>query len=258
MRFGVPVLRRACVVSRTRSRLSARRTAGSGRGFGASRSRSRLAERLAPVVHPGHRDGLAVGDPAEEVDLTPGQRAELASGQAFDRDRADGDSGQHHDLVAELGQHPPDLSVLAFGENQFEDRRIASLADRPDPLGPNFSFGQPDSLGQLVENLASRRASDDHSIELLDPELGMGQLVGQLAVVGQEEEADAHLVEPTHGINPLGNLGEKVDDPGTARGVVVGRDVTFRLVDGEVDRPLDLHLLAIDGDRRLGQVDLGA
>jgi hypothetical protein len=48
--------------------------------------------------------------------------------------------------MAELGEHSPDLAVLPFGEDQFEDRRIASLADRPDALGPDLPLGEPDPL----------------------------------------------------------------------------------------------------------------
>ncbi len=209
------------------------------------------------VLHPGHRDRLARRDPPEEVDLATGQRPELAGGQTLGRDRPDRDPGQGHHLVAELGEHPPNLAVLALGQDQFQDRRLAPLADRPDPLGPDLAFGQPDPVGELRQDLASGRAGDGHPVKLLDAELGVGQLVGQFAIVGQEHQADAHLVEPPDGVDALGDLGQEVEDPGPARGVVVGRDVSLGLVDREVDRPLQMDLLAVHRHGLAGGVDFG-
>jgi hypothetical protein len=86
----------------------------------------------------------------------------------------------------------------------------------------------------------------------------MGQLVGEVAVVGQEHETDAHLVEPADCVNALRDLRQEVEHPGTARGVVVGRDVALRLVDREIDRTLDLDFLTVDGHGGPGRVDLRA
>jgi hypothetical protein len=149
--------------------------------------------------------------------------------------------------VAELGEHPPDFAILPLGEDHFQDGRLAPLADRPDALGPDLPLGEPDPLHQLVEDIPGRRAGDDHSIELLDAVAGVSQLVGEFAVVGQEHQPDAHLVEPADGVDALGDLGEDVEHPGTARGIVVGRDVPLGLEDREVDRLLDLDPLAVDG-----------
>ena len=131
------------------------------------------------------------------------------------------------------------------------------MAGDPHPLGPDLPLGQPDPLGQLVEDLAAGLARDDDAVDLLDPELGVGQLVGELAVVGQEDQAGALLVEPADRVDALGDLREQVDDQGLAGGVVVGRDVTLGLVDGVIDVPLGVDLLAVDGDDLVLRVDLG-
>ena len=212
----------------------------------------------AAVCRPGHRDGFPGRDPAEEVNFASGQRTKLARRQTFQRDRADRDPGQHHDLVAEFGEHPPDLAVLAFGQDHFEDRRVPLLRHGANPLGPNLPLGQPDPLGQLVEGFPLGRAGHDDPVELLDTEPGVGQFVGQFAIVGQEHEADAHLVEPTHGINPLSDLGHQVKDTRASRWVVVRGDIALRLVNREVDQALPLDLLTVHGDRDLGQINLGA
>src|SRR5262249_25505958 len=95
-------------------------------------------------------------------------------------------------------------------------------------------------------------------VDLLDPELRVRQPVGQLAVVGQEHQAGALLVEPADGVDTLGDLRQQVDDPGLARGVAIGRNVALGLVDGVIDAPLGVDLLAVDGDLLLVRVDAGA
>ena len=212
----------------------------------------------ASVGSPGHRDGFTRRDSLEEVHLASGQGAKLADGQTFECDWANRHPGQHHDLVTELGEHPPDLTVLAFGKDHFEDRRITLLGHGSHSLGANFPLGQPDSIGQLIESLAFRSAGDNDPVKLLDPEPRVGQLVGKLAIVGQEHQADAHLVEPTDGVNALRDLGHQVEDAWAARGVVVGRHIALGLIDREVDQAFLMNLLAVHGDRGLGQVDLGA
>jgi len=230
---------------------------------GTDRSRTKRPARAVAVVtgaavgRPGHRHGFAGGDPAEQVDFLAGQGADLPSGQTFQGDRADGDAGQHHHLMTELGQHSPDLAVLPFGEDQFEDRRVPLLGHRADPLGPDLPLGEPDPLGQLIESGALGTPGDDDAVQLLDAELGVRELVGEFAVVGHDHQPDAHLVEPADGVDPLGDFRQEVEDARPSRRVVVRRDVALGLIDGEVDQAFLLDLLAIDRDGDPPEVDLG-
>ena len=98
-------------------------------------------------------------------------------------------------------------------------------------------------------------AGHERPVDLLDAVTRMRQPVGQLAVVGQDHQPGAVLVEPADGVDPLGDLGEQVDHAGPARGVVVGRDVALGLVHGVVDHLLELDPLAVDGDGRLLGID---
>ncbi len=189
---------------------------------------------------------MTIGDSSEQVDLTSGQRPELTGGQPLDRDRADGDPGQGHHLVTQFGQHPTDLAILPFGEDEFEDGRLASLTDHLDPLGPDFSLGQPDPVGQLAQDFTLGRAGDDDSIEFLDTKFRVGELVGEFAVVRQKQKPDTHLVEPADGVDALGDLGQEIENAGATGWVVVGGDVALGLVDREIDGTLDLDLLAVE------------
>jgi len=87
--------------------------------------------------------------------------------------------------VAEPGEHPADLAVFPFGEDHLHDGRQPLVADDPHALGANFSLGEPDPLGQLVENFPPGFSGDDDSIDLLDAEFRMRELIGEFPVVGQ-------------------------------------------------------------------------
>jgi hypothetical protein len=160
--------------------------------------------------------------------------------------------------VPELREHPAHFAILPFSKDHLEDGGLAHPADYPNSPRSHLAFGQPDALNQLVEHFALGRTGDDDAIQLLDAELRVRQAIGQLAVVRQKHEARAHLVEAAHGVDPLGNLGKKIDDARTSRRVVVRRNVTLRLGDGEVHRPFRVDSLTVDFNPRVLGIDLGA
>jgi hypothetical protein len=182
----------------------------------------------------------------------------LAGGETLKRNRADRDPGQSHDLVPKPGQHPADLALLAFGQHQFDRGRLTLGAHEPGPLGANLAVGEPDPFDQLAHYLAAGDSRHQGPVRLLDPVPRVGQAVGQLAVVGQDHEAGAVLIEPSDRVDALGDLRQQVDHPRPAGGVTVGRDVTLRLVHGIVNQPLLEDVLAIHGDCCLGGIDARA
>jgi hypothetical protein len=210
------------------------------------------------VVEPAGGHGDAGGDFLEQVDFSIRQRSADGGFDSFETDRPDGDPLEGHDLVAELGEHPPDLAILAFGQGHFEDRRLTTTTDDLDVPGAHLAFGQPDPLDELVKDLASRQAGDDDAVNLLNPILRVREPVGELAVVGQEDQAGTHLVKPANRVHALGDFGQKIDHPGAARRVLVGRDVAFGLVNGEVDQAFEPDRLAVHRDLGLGGQDPGS
>ena len=97
-----------------------------------------------------------------------------------------------------------------------------------------------------------------HQIRLLDAEARVHQLERQVAVVGQEQQAFAVLVEPADGVDALRHMRHEIDGARPAGGIVIGAEVAARLVDEPVDRPLDMQRLAIDGDGLFARLDLRA
>jgi hypothetical protein len=155
--------------------------------------------------------------------------------------------------VPEFRQHPAHFAVLALGQDQLQDRRFALTADDPGAAGSGLALGQPNPFEELVEDLLCRLARHDRLVDLLNAKLRVRQAVGQLAVVGQDHQADARLVETADGEHPFGHLRQQIDHAGAARRVGVGRDVTARLAHREIDHPLRADRLAVERDLlRLG------
>ena len=88
---------------------------------------------------------------------------------------------------------------------------------------------------------------------------GLGEAVGQLAVVGDDEQAFAHVVEAADGVEALLHLVEELHHRGAAFGVLDGGDEAAGLVEDEVAVALGaLEQLAVDADVVAGGVGLGA
>jgi hypothetical protein len=148
--------------------------------------------------------------------------------------------------VTQFGQHPPHLAILPFGEHHLQNRRVALLSGRSDVLCARFPLSEPNSLDNLVKDLSRRMARDDHAVDFFDSKLRMCQPVGELAIVRQQYEANAHFVQPAHGINALRNVRHEINDPRPSRRIAVRRDVTLRFVHGQIDRRFHLHPLAVN------------
>ena len=87
----------------------------------------------------------------------------------------------------------------------------------------------------------------------------MGEPVGQLAVVGEQDETLGLGVQTAHVEEPLGAVEHEVRQRGAALGVGHGADDADRLVDGEVDQVgHGRQALAVHVDDLLGRVDPGA
>ena len=111
--------------------------------------------------------------------------------------------------------------------------------------GPDVAIAEPDALEQLLDVLAVGLAGHLDQIGLLDAEARMHEPIGQVAVVGQQQQALAVLVEPADGVDALADVRHQIDGPRPAAGIVVGAEVAARLVDQPVDELLAVQRLAI-------------
>ena len=121
-----------------------------------------------------------------------------------------------------------------------------------------MAVAQPDPGEQFLHVFIGRAAGHLDKIRLLDAEAGMEQAVAEVAIVGQEEQALACLIEPADGVNPQAGLRHQIRGEGPACRVVVRAQVAARLVDEPVNKSLGMDRLAVDGDTLLVRIDARA
>ena len=149
-------------------------------------------------------------------------------------------------LWPQLGQHPANLAVLALVEHDLQPGAFALRFQPLDAAGADVAVAEPDALEQLLHVLAARLAGHLHLIRFLDAETRVHQPKGQVAIVGQQQQALAVLVEPADRVDALADVRHQIDGQRPAGRIVVGAEVAARLVDQPVDGLFAVQRLAID------------
>jgi hypothetical protein len=157
----------------------------------------------------------------KQINLMPREGTTFPGGQPLQADRSDSHSAKRHHLVTELGEHPPNLAFLAFGQDELEHGRLTLATDDPSSLGPDLAVREPNTFGQPGEHIRVRHSGHERPVELFDAVARMCQPVGKVAVVGQDDEPGAVFVEAADGVDTLGSLRQEIHDTRTAGGIHV-------------------------------------
>ena len=124
---------------------------------------------------------------------------------------------------------------------------------------PGSPSADGDAAAENVELGFGGLAGDLDQVGLFHAGGGLGEAVGQLAVVGDHEQALAHVVQAADGVEALLHLVEELHHRGAALGVLDGGDEAAGLVEDEVAVALGaLEQLAVHADVVAGGVGLGA
>ncbi len=146
----------------------------------------------------------------------------FATGEPLAADGAYGNAAQRHHFVPELGQHPTNFAVFSFGQYELEHMGLALAADESGALGADLAVREPNSGRQLGKNLLIRGTRDERTVHFLDTVTWMSQPIGQLAIVGQDHQPGAFLVESTDRVDAFGDLREEINDTGSSSRIGVG------------------------------------
>lgn len=222
-------------------------------------------------------DFLALGGAIEGCDLAQSELAELA-GSDVQAKGPIADAADLFDVVADLLEHFSELAVAAFDEGDLVPGVIAATDeldlggsgdDAVATAGADLvetAAVDHDAVADLVEAAGRRDAADLDQVRLFDSGGGLGERVGEVAVVGHQQQSLREVVEAANGVKPgklaveaghllLGGLSEEIHDGGAVLRVFEGRDVAARLVEHEVAvRLRPAEQLAIDADVVLGGV----
>jgi hypothetical protein len=208
---------------------------------------------LLGVVAAAAGDGLF-----KQMDFFGRQRADGARRHVAEANLADGDAAEFLDLMTDAGQETPYFAVAAFIENHFEDRRSLAPAFDAYMLGAGKTFGQVHTAMQLSNRFAFDLPGNLYLVNLLDTVTRMGEPVGQLSIVGDEDETFAGDIEPANWEHAGGVWGKQVDDARPAGGVASGCHDAFRLIHGKVDELRTAQRFAVDADFLFLRIDARA
>jgi hypothetical protein len=148
-------------------------------------------------------------------------------------------------LVAKLRKHTANLAILSLIENHLQDGALLVMASDRDPLRVDLALRQPDALPKTIEQFRGRHTGNLHEVFLLDAIPGMRQEVGELTVIGEQDEPFAHAIETPHRKQPAVTRHE-INHPRPSGRVVIRRHHADRFVKEKDDplgvwQPLTVH-----------------
>jgi hypothetical protein len=185
------------------------------------------------------------------MDLVAGEFPPAGGGDATQGEAADADADESLDGHAEELEHIAQFAVAGLEEGdandgvgalELDELELGDGADGDGALGAVFAGLALAEAAELDANAVEQglidAALDEGLVGLGDVELGVGEGVGEVAVVGHEDEARGLEVEAADGEEPgLGGVIDDLGDGGAVElGLVGGGDEhAFGLVDHQVE-----------------------
>lgn len=151
-----------------------------------------------------------------------------------------------HHFMTDTGEQPPNFAILAFGHHDFDQRAHPLLLDDSQVTNAELPFGEEEALPQLIECPRFWFSGDHRPVDPLDLKLGMGQPMGQFAIVGDENQPLGVFIESTHGKESRVARRDQIDHTAAARGIGRRAEKPGRFVDEVIDLFGDFEFLAVD------------
>jgi hypothetical protein len=207
---------------------------------------------------------FAVGRFSEQFEFLGIEFAEI-SGLLIEDQGAVTYAANLFDEMADLLEHFAQFAVAAFNENDFVPGVVA-LADLAnagwrgaDLRRSGLAALDGNAAAESIELVLSGNPGNLDEVSLLHACGGAGEAVGELAVVGHQQQAFAHVVEAADRVEALAHLVKELHDRGAAFRVLDGGDEALGLVQDEVAKALGaLQELAVDADVVAAGVSFGA
>ena len=172
-------------------------------------------------------------------------------------ERPDAGARQLERRVADVVQHPPHDPVAALVDHDAQQRAALLGAHRAHLIGDDPLALDGHAQPQALQHLRRRIAVEQGLVLFLEFVARVSHAEGEVAVVGQQEQARGGAVEPADRYDPLGDVDEIHHGPAPAL-VAHGRDVAGGLVEHDVAATLGPQPLTVDADVLPIRIDHGA
>jgi hypothetical protein len=180
-----------------------------------------------------------------------------AERQTGDTEGTDADTAQALDRDADRVHHVSHEVVRALVDHQLEDETVGRLPQDPELLRHGAVPRDDDAVAHPLQHGLGRTRERQDVVLLVEFVAGVHDPIGDVAVVGEEEEPFGVAIESTDRIDPFRNLND-VHDGAPVSFVFRRRDVAPRLVQNQVARALRAQQFAIDPDLGVHGVDFRA
>ncbi len=188
------------------------------------RAGARGARALWAVAGGGRFAGRAGGarrgggrQVAQGLGLGGVQGAEGAAGQVAEAQGAEGHARQFEGGVADGLAEAADVVVLPLGHDHFHEGVLLQDAEHLRPQGAQGLAAGTDARGQPGHGFGGRDSLDLGMVHLRDTVAGVAETQGQVAIVGEEEQAFGPVVEAAHRVEAR-QAGRGSAPPAAARG----------------------------------------
>src|SRR5258706_1298806 len=139
----------------------------------------------------------------QSFDFNVGQRTPLAGRQEFIIQKSDADSLQLGNRMPNSVKHAADLLIAALMQSNFKPAvgfgrsQLANFR-----RGSALPFGDRNTAPQSLHGVVSRHPFDFHFVDLRDLIPGGGYDVGEVAVVGEQQQTLGIEIKPPHRMQP--------------------------------------------------------
>lgn len=143
------------------------------------------------------------------------------------------------DLVTEGVGNAADLAVASLAQDEFEEGFAVVGADNLHASGLGRRAVEVDAPAPPIEDAIARKPPHPNPVGFRDVVARVGQTLGQLAVVDEQQRAAGVGIEPTDGMQagPLAPFGgQQVEDRAPPARVATGRNDPRRFVQQHVQQ----------------------
>lgn len=185
---------------------------------------------------------------AQVPDFSRLQFAKSSVRQRTQLERTEGDALQFNHLVPDSCQQSTDFAVLAFLKFQFQNRAASLMSHHTNALESKEAFGKIHPIPQLIQCLRGWPPRHMTTIAAYNFEARVRQSLGEVAVVGQQQQALRVFVQPSNGEESLICDRDHVHGTRTSFRVPVGAEHTFGFVQQEVTESGKSQPFGIEAD----------
>jgi len=193
----------------------------------------------------------------EVVDLASGEIPPHADRDVLQRQGANSDATQAGHRDPDLLHQAADDVEHPLVDHNLEDQPVVGLAEDAALRGNNPLAVDHQAVAQALKGRFGRAGEGEHVVLLLQPVPRVHDAVGDVAVVGEQQQTFGLAVEASDRVDPLRNLDQLHHRLAVAL-VAHGRDIAAGLVEQQVARRLASEQLAVNVDLACLGIDLGA